>query len=221
MIMLLLVPAWIISITLIYVASVIGLRLLFQPIPNSLPLVVAGVAAFLASAGLVWIFAIRRHRATLKQVGFNGFKFWLDIPLVVLGQIVAFAGMAVYALILKNVLGEEVPTQLGAGDFGASIAGFALAFVVIVVLAPLGEELLFRGFVYPGLRGRFGVIGAMLLTSVFFALFHVHPLLYAPMFIIGMVLVILYEYRGTLVPSILLHGLNNLLALMAIYGFLD
>ncbi len=216
----LLVPAWILASALIYFLTITGLRLTFQAIPPSLPLVVAGVAAFVASAGLVWILGRRVRRASFAQLGFNGFKFWLDVPLAILGQIIAFVGLAIYSLVLRTMLDSEVPTQLGVGDFGPSIAGFVVAFIIIVILAPFGEEMLFRGFVYPGFRKRFGVVKAMLLSSAAFALFHVTPLLYVPMFIIGMVLVVLYEYRGTLAPNIMLHSLNNLLALLAIYGFL-
>ncbi len=216
----LLVPAWIVASTVLFFLAVAGLRLSFQPIPKSLPMVVAGVAAFVASAGLVWILGRRVRGASYAQLGFNGFKVWLDVPLAILGQIIAFVGMAIYAVALRAVSNSEVPTQLGIRDFGASTAGFAVAFVVIVILAPIGEEMLFRGFLYPGFRKRFGVAKAMLLTSAVFALFHFFPLLYTPMFIIGMVLVILYEYRGTLAPSILLHSLNNFLALLAIYGLL-
>ena len=215
----LLVPAWIVASALLYFLAVTGLRLSFQPLPPSLPLVVAGVAAFVASAGLVWILGRRVRGASYAQLGFNGFKVWLDVPLAVLGQIIAFVGMAVYAVLLRTASSSEVPTQLGVGDFGSSIAGFVVAFIIIVILAPVGEEMLFRGFLYPGFRKRFGVAKGMLLTSMIFALFHFYPLLYAPMFIIGMVLVVLYEYRGTLAPSIMLHSLNNLLALLAIYGF--
>lgn len=193
------------------------LTFLFRPVPQSLPLVSTGLAAFFASTGMVWFFAVRGHRASAAQIGFNGFKARLDIPLAVVGQITAFVGIAVYSLLI-NAVGVEVPKQLDKTDFGASPVGLALAVLVVVILAPLGEELFFRGFVYPALRERWGVLWGMVASSAMFALFHVHPLLFPPMFIIAMVMVVLFEYRKTLAPNIILHALNNLIALLSVYG---
>jgi hypothetical protein len=164
---------------------------------------------------------MRRRGATLADLGLNGIKFWLDIPLAFVGEIIVLAGLVAYSELLKTVLQMEVPRQIGTGEFGSSIVGFIAAFIVIVVLAPIGEEILFRGFVYPALRGRLGIVWGMVLTSAIFALFHLQLLLFVPLFIIGMALVGLYEYRKTLAPSIMLHAFNNLLALLAVYGFMN
>ncbi len=78
------------------------------------------------------------------------------------------------------------------------------------VLAPLVEETLFRGILYPALRSRMGVLGGILLSSSIFAILHpTLPAGFLPLFSLGVVLAYLYESRKSLVPSIVLHALNN------------
>lgn len=84
-------------------------------------------------------------------------------------------------------------------------------FVLICVLAPILEETIFRGFVYPGLRRRMPVTAAVLLSAALFALMHVNPAALVPIGLIGIVLAVLYERNMSLVPSIICHALNNTL----------
>ncbi len=193
-------------------------RLLFMSTPGYLQIISLGSASFVTSIAITWFVGIRMRGGTAADLGVTDFRIWLDVPLAVLGEIVAFVGLAVYALLLQSVAGLKVPEQDITSEFGLSTSGFALAFVFIVILAPLGEELFFRGFVYPAFRKRWGVGLAMVGSSALFAIFHLHPLLFMPMFIIGMVLAVLVEYRRSLAPAVILHALNNVIALVVVYN---
>ena len=96
-----------------------------------------------------------------------------------------------------------------------------LTMILLVVLAPLSEELLFRGFAYAGLApSRIGPVGAILLTSAVWAVIHVQyawPLI-AQIFIFGVVFGIVRWRSGSLWPPIIAHGIVNLFAGLNTYG---
>ena len=77
-----------------------------------------------------------------------------------------------------------------------------------MVLAPIVEELLFRGFLYHGIRRKAGVKAALIVTSAVFALIH-PPQVMAPIFVVGLSLGYLYERTGTLIAPIAFHAVFN------------
>jgi membrane protease YdiL (CAAX protease family) len=92
-----------------------------------------------------------------------------------------------------------------------SPAGLAMACLMIVVLAPLAEELLFRGWIYTALRWRFGFAPALLTTAALFALAHWESThLYALAILpIALVLGYLRERTGSARATTLFHMIYN------------
>ncbi|MBM4038057.1 MAG: CPBP family intramembrane metalloprotease [Planctomycetes bacterium] len=92
----------------------------------------------------------------------------------------------------------------------------ALAFVLlsIVAVTPAMEELLFRGFFYATLRRYLGPLGAILLSSLTFAVLHGHPVGIPPLFVVGFLLAYLYERTGSLVASVTAHAAYNVYILL-------
>jgi membrane protease YdiL (CAAX protease family) len=98
-------------------------------------------------------------------------------------------------------------------------AAFAAPFPVLlalgVAIGPLAEELLFRSFLYGGLRTRLGLWSSALISAGLFALSHQMPVAAPSLFVLGILLAVLYErYRNVAVP-VALHGSFNLLVLLA------
>jgi membrane protease YdiL (CAAX protease family) len=85
---------------------------------------------------------------------------------------------------------------------------------IAVIGAPLVEETLFRGILYPTLKKRLGFGLAIFLTSALFAVVHYHALTALPLTILAIALTLVYEWRGNLVSCILLHALFNLTSLL-------
>jgi uncharacterized protein len=77
------------------------------------------------------------------------------------------------------------------------------------VLGPILEEIFFRGFCYPIFKKKLGAFFAMVLTSSFFALIHENSFAFWPIFILGMGLNYIYEKRGSLYASMVLHITHN------------
>ncbi len=85
----------------------------------------------------------------------------------------------------------------------------ALACLVVVV-GPVFEELLFRGWLLGSLRESWGDSKALVFSSVLFALIHGDPWATPALFVLGMVFGGVYLKTGSLFGSILLHGMWNL-----------
>lgn len=90
-----------------------------------------------------------------------------------------------------------------------------------VVLAPVFEEMLFRGFFYRMLRDRMGVYGAVLFTSFLFAAVHPSVLTILPLFALGAIFALLYEATGSILPSIMAHAMHNLASVGMLYVMLQ
>ena len=99
-----------------------------------------------------------------------------------------------------------------------------LTYVLAFALVPaLCEEIAFRGFVLHGLHQSFRPRNAVLLSSFFFALFHLNVFLFVPTFLLGVVLGLLTVRSRSLLPAILFHLLHNsvLIALIPLSQFSD
>jgi uncharacterized protein len=213
----LLIPALLVLGGIIFAAGSLIFGLLGVSPPPYFEIATAGTASFIASVGLAWWLGIKRARGRPADLGLANMRLALDLPLALLGEFVVFIALAVYSLILIRGLGLSMPEQPVVEMFGRQADGIFMAVLFIVVLAPIGEEIFFRGFLYTAFRRRWGLGPAMAISSGVFAVFHLEPLLFVPMFIIGLILAALFEYRRSLAPAIFLHAINNLIALVTVY----
>lgn len=90
-----------------------------------------------------------------------------------------------------------------------STAAVALLTAFALIVAPVFEEVLFRGLAYPVLKQRFGTARALVLVSAAFALIHFHLPSVIPLFVLAGALTLAYELTGSLWASIILHALFN------------
>jgi len=109
---------------------------------------------------------------------------------------------------LSDVLTTILRGPLSTGEL-------VLIFVLICVLVPIGEELFFRGFVYGTLR-RWGIPLAATLSALFFGAVHQQLVHFLPIFVLGVILALLYERTRSLLPVMLVHGVNNAVAILAV-----
>ena len=85
-----------------------------------------------------------------------------------------------------------------------------------VCLAPICEEVYYRGFVFQGLRGRMRFVWAALLSGGFFAFVHVEPIRFFGLALMGVILAAVFEHRRTLVASMAAHATINVIAILAL-----
>jgi membrane protease YdiL (CAAX protease family) len=105
--------------------------------------------------------------------------------------------------------------QIPEGTFDSALTVSA-GFVAVVLVAPLAEELFFRGFVFGGLVDRLGVPGAAAASGLLFSLVHGQMGLILPFALIGVLLAYLYYRSGSLWPAVLAHLVYNGLAFAAL-----
>ncbi|MCR5593654.1 MAG: CPBP family intramembrane metalloprotease [Saccharofermentans sp.] len=87
----------------------------------------------------------------------------------------------------------------------------ALDFIGSSLIAPLAEELAFRGAVYGELRGRFNVVVSMVVSSLIFGILHGISIHIGYALICGMVLALVYEFSGSVWVSYLVHAVFNIM----------
>jgi membrane protease YdiL (CAAX protease family) len=130
----------------------------------------------------------------------------------VIGGYVAFLLLAAAWTAIMGIQDREnVAIDLGTRD--SAYALVAAGFLVCVV-APIAEELFFRGFLFGALR-KHGLWLAALVSGITFGLVHVSssPIGFiVPLAALGVILALLYERTGSLYPPIALHALNNSIA---------
>ena len=85
-----------------------------------------------------------------------------------------------------------------------------------MIAAPVSEEVCFRGMLFGGLRERLPRLAAALISGLVFGGLHALTGVTAvpPLIVFGFLLALLYEKTGSIVPGILLHMLNNSVALL-------
>jgi membrane protease YdiL (CAAX protease family) len=84
-----------------------------------------------------------------------------------------------------------------------------MQFLGVLLIAPVTEEVLHRGYLYPVLKPRLGPIGSALFTAALFAAVHLNVPAFAPLFVTSLSLTIAYETTGCLLVPVVMHILAN------------
>jgi hypothetical protein len=128
-------------------------------------------------------------------------------------------GLALFGL--ANGIGYLLQSTgwFGTGDsiFQARTAvGLLLMLAATVIIAPLAEELFFRGYALPVLERKWGPSAGIVLSAFMFALVHGSLYQLLPIFLAGIVLAIMFRKMG-IVPCMVAHGVNNFLAIVMLF----
>jgi len=161
--------------------------------------------------GLVLFWGCRRVGAPLREIlRFEAFPAGILLPvlLLVLGSSIVLSEM-------DNLIRVVLPMPPWILEiFMEMIGGGWPSLVALVVVAPLTEELLFRGLILRGLIAQRGVWSGVLYSSLLFGIMHLNPWQFVSAFLIGMVLGWLFVLSRSLVPCILLHAVFNALTIV-------
>lgn len=143
----------------------------------------------------------------LRRLGVRSFRW----P-TALKWIAAALGAYLLFTILYSTLITPPDQKNIAEDFGA----WPLQVLLIVIAAPVSEEICFRGMLFGGLRRNLPRVPAALIAGLIFGALHATTGVAAvpPLMFFGFVLCLLYEETGSIVPGILLHALNNSVVLL-------
>ena len=171
--------------------------------PGEITITTTGIAMILSGIAMIW------HLIHFKYVKFNlksfgevpGKTIWLSIPLIVAGMF--FINLCSEFLGLPDLM-QDTFLAMSRNIFG---------IISITIMAPLVEELLFRGAIQ-GYMLRKGMkpLHAILIASAIFGIIHMNPIQIPFAFAIGMIFGWLYYRTGSVVPGIIGHFINNSIA---------
>ena len=171
--------------------------------PGETTITTTGIAMILSGIAMIW------HLIHFKYVKFNlksfgevpGKTIWLSIPLIVAGMF--FINLCSEFLGLPDLM-QDTFLAMSRNIFG---------IISITIMAPLVEELLFRGAIQ-GYMLRKGMkpLHAILIASAIFGIIHMNPIQIPFAFAIGMIFGWLYYRTGSVVPGIIGHFINNSIA---------
>jgi membrane protease YdiL (CAAX protease family) len=96
----------------------------------------------------------------------------------------------------------------------------AWLMLLLGVAVPVGEEVYFRGVVYGGLRQRYGMGWGLLGSTLFFGAVHRQVVHFLPIALLGLIFALLYDRTESLLPSITVHAVNNIISVLGrLYGW--
>lgn len=176
--------------------------------------------------GLVYLF-MRYRKISFSSIGLNRLPKWKDLGYAVIVGIVYGLVLGMLLAVIENTvpgIDLEQEQQLGF-DMMTQGPALILIFAALVILPPLVEEIIMRGFLYTGLRQKLKIPAAAVITSLVFAVAHLQigsdapPLYVAAIdtFVLSMFLIWLRERTGSLWSGIILHGLKNGLAFTLLF----
>jgi len=162
--------------------------------------------------GLPW--AIKKYRTTKAELGLDSSMTWTDILLAPAGFVIYLILSLTLTVIATQFLPFYSTDQVQDTGFAQLGQGYEylLAFATLVVIAPIAEEVLFRGYLFGKLRKHVSLWLAILITSVVFGAVHLAWNVGIDVFALSIVLCLLRVWSGRLWPSIMLHMLKNAIA---------
>jgi CAAX protease family protein len=160
------------------------------------------VAACVLLAGLV-------KRPAPSQFGLRGAAPKFTAQIAALGALAYFLFSVVYQAVVQPHNPQKV-----VEDIGADTSKFLLVVgaVVVIAVAPVCEELFFRGVLFTVLRQRMPLWPAALIDGVLFGFVHGSLVIVPVLAFLGLMFCWVYERTGSIFPTIALHALNNTVA---------
>lgn len=157
----------------------------------------------------------KQFRRSIGLVGTKAKNFALVFP-VFLGYLIFSVGLsAIIALVFSNFN----PQQAQEIGFSKDLQSWELlaAFVSLVILTPLFEEIIFRGVLFRGLRKRLSFWLSTILVSIIFAVAHGQWNVALDTFALSVAICYITEKSDSILPAILMHALKNSIAFTLLF----
>lgn len=140
----------------------------------------------------------------------------LRVPAPLAYGVAAFAAYFVFQLIFGSLVTTEQDDLLGNLGYGTSALVDVAIGLLVIVVAPVTEEIFFRGFMFAGIRSRAKFLAAALISSVFWGALHYTGgdtwTAVVVLSVFGVSLCWVYEKTGSIRTTIVIHAINNAIA---------
>lgn len=169
------------------------------------------------AVGVPWW--IKKSTTNKHELGLSRLPSWLDIGLAPAGFVIYMLvtiALSTLATVLIPGFDADQIQEIGFGNLAYRYE-YLLAFATLVVIAPLAEEILFRGYLYGKLKKYLPVWVVIVITSVMFAVVHGQWNVAVDVFALSLVLCTLREITGSIWAGVLLHMLKNSVAFYLLF----
>lgn len=142
------------------------------------------------------------------------------------GIILSLAALGLFCTLMEMVHfpqwisnATRCPLEQDVVDFFREGDNYGKLMIIIsaCLIAPVGEECFFRGFLYNILKGKTGAVAAALCSSLYFGAIHGALVQFIPLTFFGLVQCYLYERFRTLLVPMIFHGIFNALSLSLVF----
>jgi len=150
-------------------------------------------------------------RAAFGPIGQPWFRLWLEPALFGVGFILPAFGLHYISQTVLAQLGHEPVVQQAVQMVMATEhpVEVGLQIVSVVMMAPIAEELLFRGILFNTIKHAGYPLAGMFASAALFALVHGSVALMLPLFVMGFALAWVYEKSGSIIAPIVMHATFN------------
>lgn len=187
---------------------------------NAIQLLFSAIVYVLALAITIFVpWKVAKSKTTRDELGLRGAPTWTDILLAPIGFIIFIVVMSLLTALLQKALpGINWSEEQDVGFSNLiSKSDFLMAFLCLVVIAPVAEEIIFRGWLYGKLRARIPAIPAIIAVSILFGIVHGQWNVGVTVFVMSVVMCLMRELTGTIWGGILVHIIKNGIAFYFLY----
>lgn len=166
--------------------------------------------------GVPWL--IKKQRTTLGDLGMTRLPSWSDILLGPLAYIPYIIISGLLASVAATIPGFPI-NQVQDVGFSEILtrSDMVLAFLTLVVLAPIAEEAIFRGYLYSKLKAITSPVIGAVLVSICFGALHLQLNVAVDVFALSLVLCLLRNVTGSIWAGVLLHMTKNFVAFYVLF----
>jgi membrane protease YdiL (CAAX protease family) len=189
----------------------IPLRNIDEPTIQTIGSLVIYLLSITIVIGVPWL--VKKYKTSKQELGIDSTLTWTDLLLAPAAFIVYILLSFLLSSFMSQFSFYNSNQVQNTGFSGLSYHyEYILAFITLVIIAPISEEILFRGYLLGKLRKYVPVWAAVLVTSLLFGIVHFEWNVGVDVFALSIVLCILRIQTGRLWPSILLHMIKNSIA---------
>lgn len=215
--------AWVVGYVAVFVVVVLGALYVLHTAGLASPDLAVLALVLLVGTAVAALGAVRVHLLGARRLR------WADVGLRrpeksvlhLAWQIPAVmgAGSLVSVLVLVPLGSPEESTDEALADLLAGGPVIAAAgFVAVAVVVPVVEEVVFRGIVLPACRARLRAAAGITLAGAIFAAVHLVPPALPYLLVVGISLCAMAEWYRSIVPGMVLHGVNNAVVFAGLLG---
>lgn len=179
------------------------------------------ISALTESMSLWIIYLFLKNKGISVIDVFGKIKSYSAVLAYVVGAFLLYMiSIGVVFLIIGKLIPSFNAEQNQENPFKEANGGLEiiLSFIALVIITPIVEEIIFRGFLYRALKSTTPKIVAILASSAIFGLAHMQWNVAVDTFVLSIFLIWIYERTGSLVSSMLLHSIKNCLAFVIIFS---